>query len=145
MLLSGCGKSHIVVDFAEQPDPEPAASVPEAAPEPLTLQQWGIEVEALRLSAADRMLDFRYRVKDPQKAHELLKNDQKPWLVDKATGLKLLMPASTKIGPLRQATLKPQAGKVYFVMFTNPGGVVKRGGKVDIYIGDFVARDIIVQ
>ena len=145
VLLSGCGKGHIVVDFAEQPDSEPEATVPQAAPEPSTQQHWGIEIESLSLSAADYMIDFRYRVKDPEKAHELLQKRQKAWLIDQETGTKLIVPRPPKVGPLRQTTLKPKADKVYFVMFANPGRFVKRGRKVDVFIGDFVAKDIVVQ
>ena len=145
VFLSGCGKGHIVVDFVEEPDAEPAASVRETVPEPSTLQQWGIKIESLSLSAADYMLDFRYRVRDPEKAHKLLQKGQKVYLVDQETGTKLIVPRPPKVGPLRQTTLKPKADKVYFVMFANPGRFVKRGRKVDVFIGDFVAKDIIVQ
>ncbi len=149
LLLPGCGGVNVVTDSVDAAAPEPAttrlhASAP--APEQLPVeQQWGIEIQALRLSAADTMFDFRYRVTDPDKAHRLLKRGLKPYLLDRATGAKLLMPTATKIGPLRQATLAPKKDRVYYVMFANPGRFIKRGAMVDVVIGDFVAKDIAVQ
>ena len=150
LVLPGCGGVNVAADPVDE-----VAGVPAAARQPATgqpaveqppiEQQWGIEIQALRLSAADNMLDFRYRVTDPDKARQLLKRGLKPWLLDRATGAKLSMPTTTKIGPLRQATLAPKKDRVYYVMFANPGRFIKRGAMVDVVIGDFVAKDIVVQ
>ncbi len=150
LLLSGCGGVNVAADSVDKVAGEPAAarqsaSAQSTVEQPPVEQQWGIEIQALRLSAADYMLDFRYRVTDPDKAHQLLKRGLKPWLLDRATGAKLLMPTATKIGPLRQATLAPKKDRVYYVMFANPGRFIKRGAMVDVVIGDFVAKDIAVQ
>lgn len=104
-----------------------------------------IDVQGVMLSAADYMLDFRYRVIDPDKATDILSEKHKPYLIDQATGAKLLMPVTTKIGPLRQTTLKPQKDRTYYVMFANPGRFIKRDSKVDVVIGDFIVRDIVVK
>ncbi len=149
LLLPGCGGVNVAADPVNQDAPEPAtAQQPVSEPtveQPPVEQQWGIEIQALRLSAADNMLDFRYRVTDPDKAHQLLKRGLKPYLLHQETGAKLLMPTKTKIGPLRQATLAPKKDRVYYVMFANPGRFIKRGAMVDVVIGDFVAKDIVVQ
>ncbi len=150
LLLPGCGGVNVVADPVDEVAPEPATARQSASAQPTVEkstveQQWGMEIQGLRLSAADYMLDFRYRVTDPQKAHQLLKRGLKPYLLDQATGAKLLMPTATKIGPLRQATLAPKKDRVYYVMFANPGRFIKRGAIVDVVIGDFVAKDIVVQ
>ncbi|RKY07011.1 MAG: hypothetical protein DRP66_07605 [Planctomycetota bacterium] len=150
LLPPGCGGANVAADPVNAVAGEPAASRRSAAAQqtvdqPPIEQQWGIEIQALRLSAADNMLDFRYRVTDPGKARQLLKRGLKPYLLDRATGAKLLMPTETKIGPLRQATLAPKKDRVYYVMFANPGRFIKRGAVVDVVIGDFVAKDIAVQ
>ncbi len=153
LLMPGCGGANVAADPIYEVAPEPATARQSASGQPTVEQspvepverQWGIEIQGLRLSAADNMLDFRYRVTDPDKARQLLKRGLKPWLLDRATGVKLLMPTATKIGPLRQATLAPKKDRVYYVMFANPGRFIKRGAIVDVVIGDFVAKDIVVQ
>ncbi len=136
LVLSGCDGVNVAGDSVNEVAGVPAAArqpasaqqtVEPAVEQPPIEQQWGIEIQALRLSAADNMLDFRYRVTDPDKARKLLKRGLKPWLLDRATGAKLLMPTTTKIGPLRQATLAPKKDRVYYVMFANPGRFIKRG------------------
>lgn len=119
---------------------------PKALPEEPKKDMRGIiDVRGVMLSAADCMLDFRYRVIDLEKASYVLSKKHKPYLIDQATGAKLLMPESTKIGPLRQTTLKPQKDRTYYVMFANPGRFIKRDSKVDVVIGDFIVRDIVVK
>ena len=106
---------------------------------------YGIELAALRSSANGYVIDFRYKVLDPDKAAVLVQKENKPYLIDQATGARLLVPNTPKLGPLRQTAQKPSAGKVYFALFSNPGKVVKPGNKVTVVIGDFRAKDLVVQ
>ncbi len=150
LLLPGCRGVNVAADPVNEVAGEPATVQQSTSGQPAVEQlpveqQWGMEIQGLRLSAADTMLDFRYRVTDPEKAHQLLKRGLKPYVLDQATGARLLMPTTTKIGPLRQATLAPKKDRVYYVMFANPGRFIKRGAMVDVVIGDFVAKDIVVQ
>ena len=131
VLISGCAST--AADA-----PEPAAS--DAAPS--LGDQWGIEVVALRLTGADYMLDFRYKVLDPDKAAELFERANKPVLIHNETGARLEVPRPAKTGPLRP-TNPPQVGRTYFMLFSNPG-VVHAGDEVTIEIGDFEA-DVVVE
>ncbi|MHC4676005.1 MAG: hypothetical protein ACYTBZ_26235 [Planctomycetota bacterium] len=108
-------------------------------------QQWGVQICGIRLSAADYMLDFRYRVIDPEKAKPLLSRQVKPYLVDQESGAKLIVPVPPKVGSLRQKSNEPIPGKIYFVLFSNPGRLVKPGNKVTVVIGDFSAEGLIVE
>jgi hypothetical protein len=108
-------------------------------------QKWGIKVTSLHLSANGYMVDFRYKVLDPEKAATLGDPKAKPSLVDQATGAKLIVPNSPKVGPLRQSALNLTAGKVYFALFSNPGKLVKKGNKVTVAIGDFKAENLVVE
>jgi len=47
---------------------------------------WGVKILGVRLSAAGHLLDFRYRVTDPEKAVPLFHRKTKPYLVDEASG-----------------------------------------------------------
>ena len=91
------------------------------------------------------MIDFRYKVLDPVKAATLADRQAKPYLLDQATGAKLSVPRSPKVGPLRQAAENLTAGKVYFALFSNPGKLVKQGNKVTVVVGGFRAENLVVQ
>ena len=87
------------------------------------------------------MLDFRYKVIDADKAAELFERANKPLLIHNATGAKLEVPRPAKTGPLRP-TNPPQAGRVYFMLFSNPG-VVQAGDEVTIEIGEFKTEVVV--
>lgn len=122
----------------------PAASVVSGQAQGLE-DKWGIKVASLHLSANGYMVDFRYKVVDPQKAALLGDPHAKPYLVDQSSGAKLSVPRSPKVGPLRQSSEQLVAGKVYFTLFSNLGRVVKNGSKVTVVIGEFKAVDLDVQ
>lgn len=113
--------------------------------EETSVQSLGIEVESLRLSAGNYMLDFRYRAVNPERAAVLFDRQTKPYLIHENSGAKFLIPAPAKVGPLRQTTNKPVAGKSYFMMFANPGQYVKAGDKVTVVIGDFRIEHLTVE
>lgn len=119
--------------------PEPSAEKA-AGPE----QQWGITIKNIRITAAGHMIDFRYRVIDPDKATMLLRKQSKAYMVDQKTGTQLSVPR-TRIGPLRQTTVKPMPNRDYAMLFTNPMGLVKPGDKVTVVIGDFKAENLTVE
>lgn len=104
----------------------------------------GIKIVSLRPTGGGQMLDLRFQVVDPEKAKAVLDKNKKAYLLDGKTGKTLPVPV-TKAGALRQTTLKPEAGRVYFMLFTNPGGMVKEGSRVNLVIGDFRKDDIIVD
>ena len=124
-------------EAARDDDSRPASASLEA--------QWGIQIESLRLSAGGHMIDFRYRVLDPEKAAALAKRENKPCLIDEATGATFVVPRTPKIGPLRQTAQRLTAGKVYWMFFSNPGKFIKLGAKVTVVIGDFRAEHLEVQ
>ena len=110
-------------------------------------EKWGVRIESIRTSAAGNLLDFRYRIIDPDKALPLVERTNKPYLIDQESGKTLSVPSGAKVGPLRQTVKygKPKEDRVYFVLFGNPGGFVKPGKKVTIVIGDFRVKDLVVE
>jgi hypothetical protein len=72
-----------------------------------------------------------------------MKRGDKAYLIDQASGVKLPVPR-TKVGPLRQTGSKPKAGKVYPILFSNTGKVIKSGSKVTLVIGNFRMENIVV-
>lgn len=105
----------------------------------------GIEVEGIRLSAAGYMLDFRYRVLDPVKAAPLLDRKIQPYLLDEASGARLAVPDSPKVGRLRTTSRnKVIPGRNYYILFANPGRYLQAGSKVTLVAGDARISDLTV-
>ena len=107
-------------------------------------RMWGIEILGVRLVSSDWMLQFKYRVTDPQKAQDLLSRHAKPYLVDQASGATLAVPAMENIGELRQVSA-PEEGRTYYIIFGNANKIVRRGNRVSIAIGSFHADEMIVE
>jgi hypothetical protein len=107
-------------------------------------KKFGIQVLSLRPTALGQMLDLRFKVLDPEKAKPILDKNKKSYLLDQKSGKTLPVPV-TKSGSMRQTTLKPEAGRVYFTLFANPGGIVKEDSRVTLVVGDFKKSDIIVK
>ena len=107
-------------------------------------EKWGIELVAMRSTAAGHMVDFRYRVLDAQKAAPLFKRQTKPYLIHQASGKVLGVPNTAKIGSLRNSNT-PQNGRIYWMFFGNHHRLVHKGDKVTVAIGDFRAIDIEVE
>jgi hypothetical protein len=106
--------------------------------------EWGVEIQSVRLTAAEYMIDFRYKVLDAKKALPILDRTIKPHLIVERTGAKLQVPISAKLGPLRQATTSPIDGRSYFTFFANPGRHVVVGDTVTVVVGDFVVENLTV-
>jgi len=105
---------------------------------------FGVEIVSIRLTAAGHMIDLRYRVNDPGKAVLFLARSTKMYMIDKETGEKLAIPR-TMLGPMRQSSVKPLKGRVYFVLFGNRDGVVREGSRVEVVVGDQKIEDLVIQ
>jgi hypothetical protein len=107
-------------------------------------RNWGIDLVGIRPTASGLMLRFDYRVVDPAKAAVLTDHTIRPYLIDEASRTALAVPAMENVGELRQrAPLEPD--RTYFMIFGNPGRVVKRGSRVTIMAGNFRAEGLVVQ
>jgi len=106
---------------------------------------WGIADPSVKAVESGVIIRFSYRVLDPVKAR--LFNDKKlnPLLVSPEKGVQLVVPTMEKVGQLRQAPHELEAGKSYWMAFSNSGRIVKRGDRVDIVIGGFHARGLQVE
>jgi len=56
----------------------------------------------------------------------------------------LVVPSIEKIGPLRNSS-RPEVGKSYWMAFSNKNGFVKRGDRVDLVVGPFQAKGLVVD
>jgi hypothetical protein len=107
-------------------------------------RQWGVEVLFVRQTSAGYMLEFRYKVLDPELAMPLFKRQTKPVLIHAETGAKFIVPTPAKTGALRNSNA-PLEGHTYWMFFANPGKFVDQGDLVSVEIGDFLAEGLIVE
>ena len=105
---------------------------------------WGIDSPVVRWTESGEVIRFSWRVLDPEKAKAL--NDEKvaPSLIDPRAGVSLVVPQMEKIGQLRQSA-PPEAGRSYWMAFSNRGRLVKRGDRVIVVAGPFRADGLVVD
>lgn len=129
---------------AKPPGPERAG--PASARRGLYYQRnWGVELIGIKAVASGYMLRLDYRVVDPAKAAALGDRKVRPYLIDEATRTALAVPAMEKIGELRQVPSAPVPNRVYFIIFGNPGRLVKPGGRVSLVAGNLRADGLVVE
>jgi hypothetical protein len=156
-LLAGVLASSVFVSSGGAQSAAPAAAPPAAAaptryqPNRVSRREdmyyrgvWGIEAPEVKLAESGIIARFNYRVLDPDKAKTL--NDKKfePSLIDPQAGVKLVIPSVDQVGQLRQVST-PQAGRSYWMAFSNSGRRVKHGDRVDVVIGQFRAVGLVVE
>lgn len=107
-------------------------------------RNWGVDIVGVRPISTGFMLNFRYRVVDPEKAKLLNDKRSKAYLIDEATGNILGVPIMENLGELRQKDV-PELNRTYFIMFGNPGKLVKSGSRVSVVIGDFRVDNLVVD
>jgi hypothetical protein len=105
---------------------------------------WGIDSLTVKWAESGELVRFSYRVLDPEKARVLNDKRIEPSLIDPGAGVSLVIPAMENIGQLRQSST-PEAGKSYWMAFSNKGRMVKRGDHVDVVIGAFRAENLVVD
>jgi hypothetical protein len=90
----------------------------------------GVRIVRVAVSGAGGLVDLRYQVLDPDAAASVHDKTTPPDLVDERTGVvvnELLMCHSHK-GRLK-------AAQTYYLIFTNPGNLVRRGTRVTVQLG----------
>lgn len=107
-------------------------------------RRWGIDDIHVRYSASGAMIRFSYRVVDADRAQVLNDKKANPYLISERTGAKLEVPATEKIGKLRQ-TSPPENGREYWMVFSNAGRELKPGDRVAIHIGAFHADQLVIE
>jgi hypothetical protein len=158
MLLAGLLASSILVSPLTAQTASPAAK-PAATSTPYRNQPnrianreaayyeavWGIGEPNIKAVESGVILRFSYRVLDPAKAKPL--NDKKlnPVLESPEKGVRLVIPSLEKVGQLRQAPKNIEAGQSYWMAFSNSGRLLRPGDRVDIVIGNFHARGLLVE
>jgi hypothetical protein len=158
-LVAAMLSCHVVEAAAADVKPGPRATVRKAAraktkPETVASWQaqhglffrrnWGVEILGVRRISSGLMLRFDYRVLEPERAVALNEKHARPYLIDEATRTALAVPAMENVGELRQVA-PYQANRTYFIIFGNPGALVKHGGRVTLVVGNLHAEGLVVE
>ncbi len=124
-----------------------------AAPDPAVPAgieaKWGVEVLSISYAADGFWLDFRFRVTDPEKAGVLFDSKIKPYVSIPGERYKLGVAEASRIGSMRTTNrgnghnIKP--GRIYSMMFSNPGFHVQPGQQVSVAAGDFQVQGLTVR
>jgi hypothetical protein len=105
---------------------------------------WGIDSLSVKAVESGELIRFTYRVLDPTKAAVFNDKKVEAFLISPTARVKLVIPSLEKVGQLRQINT-PEAGKSYWMAFSNPHRAVKRGDRVNLEIGTFHAQGLVVD
>jgi hypothetical protein len=105
---------------------------------------WGVDSLRVRSAESGELVLFAWRVLDPSLAKILNDKRSVPALIDPQAGVSLVVPTVENAGMLRQSAA-PEAGKSYWMAFSNKGHLVKRGDRVNVVIGQFQAIGLMVD
>lgn len=111
-----------------------AACGPRVPSDPLQAKAWehGIEILGVQLTGGGDFARLNYRVVDYEKAKRSLKGEVQ--LSAEGNGRPLPVASTGRLGPLRQ---RPNAsGRPQFMLFTNFGRSLQKGGRAQLQIGD---------
>jgi len=105
---------------------------------------WGVDSLNVKWAESGEVIRFSYRILDPDKAQELQDKKAEPSLIDPRAGVSLVVPSLEQVGQLRQSS-DAEAGKSYWMAFSNKGRLVKRGDHVIVVVGQFRADGLVVD
>ncbi|WP_283744021.1 hypothetical protein [Sideroxydans sp. CL21] len=105
---------------------------------------WGVDSLRIKRVESGEIIRFSWRVLDADKAKELNDKKAEPALIDPQARVSLVVPSLEQVGQLRQSA-PPEAGKSYWMAFSNQGRLVKRGDRVSVLIGQFRADGLVVE
>jgi hypothetical protein len=108
------------------------------------LSVWGVDNLQAQRTASGNLIRFSYRVTNPVKASALGDEHATPYLFGQRSNALLHVPVMEKVGQLRQSG-NLEAGKEYWMVFSNKGDMVKTGDKVNVIVGTFHADGLRVE
>jgi hypothetical protein len=105
---------------------------------------WGVDKLRASYTTSGNLIRFSYRVLQPKLAAPLGNHENTPEMVGIRSNAVLHIPTMEQVGQLRQLSAT-EAGKEYWMAFSNKGNLVRRGDEVSVIIGKFRADGIIVE
>jgi hypothetical protein len=105
---------------------------------------WGVDRLRVNYTSSGNLIRFSFRVVEPKRAKALGDHEATPYLVGLRSNVVLQVPTMEKIGQLRQMGAN-EAGKEYWMVFSNKGNLVRPGDRVNVLIGKFRAEGLVVE
>ena len=100
----------------------------------------GVRITHVAVTGGGGLIDLRYQVFDPDKANALHDKRTPPVLVEEQTGLvvhQLLMDHAHHG--------EHKVGVKYYLVFNNPGNLVRRGSMVTVLLGNAEVQHVVVR
>ena len=119
--------------------PRAAAHVPTVSPTAL-VQRSGVRIVRVAVSGDGGLLDLRYQVVDSDKAEAVHDPATPPLLIDERSGA---LVAELLMGHIHNQ--RPKVGLTYYLLFDNPGDIVRAGHRVTVQLGNARVAHIPVQ
>jgi hypothetical protein len=108
-------------------------------------KDWGIQPVFFRVTAQGYMMEFRYKILDPEKAKILSVNKDLPTLLSGKSQARFKVPYGATVGYLKSNRKFLKKGKNYIIMFSNDNQHMLPGDKVRIQIGNEVSPFITID
>jgi len=105
---------------------------------------WGVDSLKVKAAESGALIRFSYEVLDSTRAAPLSDKKLEPKLIAPDAHVMLVIPSLEKVGQLRQSSAM-EAGKSYWMAFSNPRRTVKPGDRVNVVIGQFHADGLVVE
>jgi hypothetical protein len=105
---------------------------------------WVVDRLRVNYTSSGNLIRFSFRVVEPKRAKALGDHEATPYLVGLRSNVVLQVPTMEKIGQLRQMGAN-EAGKEYWMVFSNKGNLVRPGDRVNVLIGKFRAEGLVVE
>jgi hypothetical protein len=108
-------------------------------------KEWGIEPVHARVTANGYMIEFRYKVVDPEKA--LILSDRKdfPYMISLKSRAKLSVPYFPTVGYVKSNRSFLHEGRNYSALFSNENRHMLRGDQVKIQVKGQLSETITLQ
>ncbi|AXV77024.1 MULTISPECIES: hypothetical protein [Ralstonia solanacearum species complex] len=104
----------------------------------------GVDELSVRLTASGNLIRLSYRVLDPAVAKVFADKNVMPYLLGQRSRALLQVPAMDTVGQLRQ-TGQLERGRVYWMVFSNKGNLIKAGDRVNVIAGAFHLDGLMVE
>jgi hypothetical protein len=120
---------------ANRPAPLPGQSASEA----LIAEKWGIKIEHIAVLADGGLIDFRFKVLDPDKSAALFELATRPVMVVESTGKRV----DSLYHPPHGHNIV--AGQSQYFIYNNSYGAIKSGTPVSVVLGDLRLEHVVAQ
>lgn len=139
LLAVGLGVWLTVARSSDNGGPTPLKALSQTSLE----EQVGVRVVRLAATGGGGLLDLRYQVIDPDKAVVVHSPESPPSLVDEETRQVFDRSYHSHAAALRRRGARP--GVTYYVLFHNPGALIRPGSLVSVRIGGTVLEHVPVE